>query len=72
MQINGKSYEFVDSSIAIPSDDTALRELIAGVYEECAKVCDEGGGFVIDESAAAWCVAKIRALAEKKLASLTS
>lgn len=28
------------AAIAQPRDDSALREMIAGVYEECAKVCD--------------------------------
>lgn len=53
-------------TLAQPRDDSALREMIAGIYDECAKVCEDhpdglnmmGGAFVS-------CSAAIRALAEK-------
>lgn len=45
---------------ALPNDTTALREMIAGVYEECAKVCENSDRYRGDYFAA-----KIRELAEK-------
>lgn len=67
VRVDGQQHMLIKhEALAIPSDDTALRELIAGVYEECAKVCEDhpdglnmmGGAFVS-------CSAAIRALAEK-------
>lgn len=82
------------AAIAQPRDDSALREMIAGVYEECAKVCDlfeqkadalndsiaddddanKGRSeYIMGKATASSRIANaIRALEEKKLASLTS
>lgn len=55
-------------SIAQPSGDSALREMIAGAYEECAKVCDGHAVVATNNDGAEWslsCSEAIRALAEK-------
>jgi hypothetical protein len=49
-------------TLSKPRDDSALREMIAGVYEECAKVCDSHNDYYRNGEA---CGNKIRALAEK-------
>lgn len=64
--ISADTEDAADNLLDQPRDDSALREMIAGVYEECAKVCEDhpdglnmmGGAFVS-------CSAAIRALAEK-------
>ena len=38
--ISADTEDVADNLLNQPSDDSALREMIAGVYEECAKVCD--------------------------------
>lgn len=55
-RINGIAHQ----ALAQPRDDSALREMIAGVYEECAKVCENSDRYRGDYFAA-----KIRELAEK-------
>lgn len=84
----------LDEAFIQPRDDSALREMIAGVYEECAKVCDlfeqkadalndsiaddddanKGRSeYIMGKATASSRIANaIRALEEKKLASLTS
>lgn len=66
--ISADTEDAADNLLAQPRDYSALREMIAEVYEECAKYFDGRadwemfGDRVADD---------IRALAEKKLASLT-
>ena len=55
-------------ALAQHHDDSALREMIAEVYEECAKVCEDDAKGWTDyscEMAARDCADAIRALAEK-------
>lgn len=58
------TYLEVSEALAQPRDDSALRRLLAeakaGVYEECAKVCENSDRYRGDYFAA-----KIRELAEK-------
>lgn len=71
--ISADTEDAADNLLAQPRDDSALREMIAGVYEECAKVCESLFDMEDDSCGEAEkCIAAIRALAEKKLASLTS
>lgn len=56
------AYNYTSLVLAQPRDDSALREMIAGVYEECAKVCDSHNDYYRNGEA---CGNKIRALAEK-------
>ena len=58
----------LDEAFSQPRDYSALREMIAGVYEECAKVCLERAAnhaSEIRESEADDCAFYIRARAEK-------
>ena len=58
-----QQWEDYQELIAQPRDDSALREMIAGVYEECAKVCELMN--YTDPQPHHYAYA-IRALAEKK------
>ena len=57
------TYLEVSEALSQPRDDSALREMIAGVYEECAKVCELMN--YTDPQPHHYAYA-IRALAEKK------
>lgn len=54
------TYLEVSEALSQPRDDSALREMIAGVYEKCAEVCENSDRYRGDYFAA-----KIRELAEK-------
>ena len=65
------AYDLRDKALAQPRDDSALREMIAGVYEECEQACAEvisrrrENGNTIGFNAMSECKDAIRALAEK-------
>ena len=66
--ISADTEDAADNLLNQPSDDSALREMIAGVYEDCAKACDDDAKSWTDyscEMAARDCADIIRALAEK-------
>lgn len=60
--------QVASEALAQPRDGSTLREVIAGVYEECAKVCEDDAKGWTDyscEMAARDCADALRVLAEK-------